>query len=79
LEKNDAVFYALLKMGHECTHAIVPHPNPLSKKIKDTWVVEVEHDHNDLGKHGQYTFWYKIVEDPKRAEWGCRQGLNDLN
>jgi hypothetical protein len=55
LEKDDAVFYALLKMGHECTHAIVPHPNPLSQKMGNTWPVEVEHDHNDLGKHGDYT------------------------
>jgi hypothetical protein len=56
-----------LKWG-ECTDAIVPHPDPLSKKIGDTWLVEVEHGHNDLGKHGQYTFWYKIGVDPKKAE-----------
>ena len=78
MEKADAVFYALLKMGNQCPQAITPHPNPLSKKIESTWLVEVEHAHNDLGKHGDYTFWYKIVDDPKRAEWGCRQGFNDL-
>ena len=79
LEKDDAVFYALLKMGHQCPQALTPHPNSLSKKIGNAWLVEVEHDHNDLGKHGKYTFWYKIVDDPKKAEWGCRQRLNDLN
>ncbi|MGD0175404.1 MAG: hypothetical protein ABSC50_01080 [Candidatus Bathyarchaeia archaeon] len=78
MEKDDAIFYALLRMGHECTHAIIPHPNPLSKKIENEWLIEVEHDHNDLGKHGQYTFCYKIRDDPKTAVGKCRKGPNDL-
>jgi hypothetical protein len=78
LEKDDAVFYALLRMGHECPRAIVLHPNPLAKKTENVWLVEVEHSHNDLGKHGQYTFWYKIVDDPEKAEARCREGLSDL-
>ena len=68
-----------LNPGHRVAQALTPHPNPLSKKIGNAWLVEVEHGHNDLGKHGNYTFWYKIVDDPKKAEWGCRPGLNDLN
>jgi len=78
LNKDDAIFYALLRMGHECAHAIIPHPNPLSKKIESGWLIEVEHGHNDLGKHGQYTFCYKIVDDPETAVGECRKGLNDL-
>lgn len=78
MEKADAVFYALMKMGNQCPLAITPHPNPLSKKTDCIWLVEVEHSHNDLGKHGDYTFWYKIVDDPKKAEWGCRQGVSGL-
>ena len=79
MEKDDAIFYALHKMGHQCPQAIMTHPNPLTKRVESTWLVEVEHDHNDLGKHGDYTFWYKITDDPKNAEWGCRKGPNELD
>ena len=49
LEKDDAVFYTLLRMGHECPHAIVPHPNPLTKKAGNVWLVEAEHTIMTLG------------------------------
>jgi hypothetical protein len=78
LEKDDAIFYALLRMGHECTQAIISHPNPLSKKNENEWLIEVEHGHNDLGKHGQYTFCYKTRDDPNTAVCECRKGLSDL-
>jgi hypothetical protein len=66
-------------MGHECTHAIIPDSDLLSKKIENEWLIEVEHGaYNDLGKHGQYTFCYKIRDDPKTAVGTCREGRNDL-
>ena len=74
MNKEDAIFYAILKMGHQCPQAIIPDPNPLwiSKKIESAWLVQIEHAHNDLGKDGEYTFWYQIVDDPKKAEQGMQ-------
>ena len=71
------VFYALWSRAMSVLAAIIPHPNPLSK-IENAWLIEVEHGHNDLGKHGQYTFCFKIVDNPKTAVGECRKGLNDL-
>ncbi len=78
MEKDDAIFYALLRMGHKCTHAIIPHPNPLSKKIENTWLIEVEHGHNDLGKHGQYTFCYENREKRIKICARLNRSANDL-
>jgi len=49
LEKDDAIFYAFLRMGHECTHAIIPDPDPLSKRIENEWLIEVEHGQPSRG------------------------------
>ena len=57
-------------MGHECAHAILPHPNQLSKKNENEWLIEVEHGHNDLGKHGQYTFCYAARDYIRNQGYG---------
>jgi hypothetical protein len=74
------VFFATLKMGRTCDRAIFQgSPNALSRKIGDGWLVQIEHDHKDLDRTGTFTFWYKIVSDPNKATFGCRQGFNELN
>ena len=74
------MFYATLKMGRTCDRAIFEKsPKALSRKFGDTWMIQIEHGHNDLDRTGDFTFWYKIVNEPNKAKFGCRQGSNDLS
>ncbi len=78
MDEQDAVFYATLKMGQTCDRAIFEKsPKALSKKIGDTWVIQIEHCHKDLDRTGNFTFWYKLENEPKKAKFGCRQGSTD--
>ena len=78
MDEQDAVFYATLRMGRTCERAIFEKsPKAFSKKLGDTWMIQIEHGHKDLDRTGSFTFWFTIVSDPNKAKFGCRQGSSE--
>jgi hypothetical protein len=75
LDKDEALFYALLKFGRLCPDAMfMDKPRPEIEEKTGQWVVKIKHYHNVSGKHAiQHTYWYKINENRDDAEYECRK------
>lgn len=73
MDKDDAVFYALLKFGRVCPDAsFVGRPKAETEQRQGLWIVKVRHYHNVLGKQGkEHTFRYWIKVNKDEAEFGC--------
>jgi len=75
LDKDEALFYALLKFGRLCPDAsFVGKPTPEIEQKDGRWVVKINHYHNVSGKQAtQHTYWYRIIENRDDAEYECNK------
>ena len=75
LDKDEALFYALLKFGRLCPDALFKEkPNPEIEEKQGWWMVRVTHYHDVSGKHAvEHTYWYRIRESRDDAEYQCNK------
>ena len=75
MDKDEALFYALLKFGRLCPDALfIGKPAPDIEKKEGQWVVKIKHYHDVSGKHAiQHTYWYRVRESRDDAEYECKK------
>ena len=75
MDEDEALFYAILKLGRLCPDALfMGKPRPEIEQEEGCWVVKVRHYHNVSGKQAiEHIYWYKIRENVDDAEYECNR------
>ena len=80
--KQEAEDLAKARFAKECPTAIPwKGISPKSKRFaRDTWVIEISHDHNDLDKQGHHIFTHAIKdnESDAKGKTTCERGLGKI-
>jgi hypothetical protein len=75
LDKDEALFFALMKFGRLCPDALfMGKPKPEIEQKEGRWMVKVRHYHDVSGKQAvEHTYWYRIRENKDDAEYECNK------
>jgi len=76
MDSDTAKRLALNRMiRYKCPNALfyAKGPQPECHRHGKGWRVMIDHYHNDPGKKPatEYVFWFRVEDDPKKAEYGC--------